>query len=98
MPKKLQEDLLIPQNCDGIRVPILNDDVIKNKNIHYYYKRNDKRLADLQGTIVSATAEILQLAHTCLEADRANTVINSKTVVAKAVDALTLLRTTKRTT
>ena len=36
--KKLQEDHRIPQNCEDIRVPLLNEYILKNKNIHYFYK------------------------------------------------------------
>ena len=91
--KKLQEDHRIPQNCENIRVPLLNEDILKNKNINYFYKRYDERLTDLQGLVVSASAAILNLANSCINADKHNTFVDSKVVVANAIDALTLLRT-----
>ena len=31
-----------PENCEYIKVLLLNDDILKNKKTHYCYKRNDK--------------------------------------------------------
>ena len=91
--KKLQEDHRIPQNCEDIRVPLLNEDILNNKNLHYFYRRCDKRLTVLQGLVVSASASILNLANSCINADKHNKVVDSKVVVANAIDALTLLGT-----
>ena len=34
--------ITVPENCEYIKVLLLNDDILKNKNTHYCYKRNDK--------------------------------------------------------
>ena len=83
--KKLQEDHRIPQNCEDIRVPLLNEDILKNKNIHYFYKRYDKRLTDLQGLVVSASAAVVNLTNGFINADKHNTVVDSNVVVANAI-------------
>ena len=89
--KKLKEDLKVPQNCTKLRVQVLNSDIYKNKHILPYYKRNDKKYQDMQDTVIRASAAVLQIADLCLEADRNNQAILSKPVVAKAIDAITLL-------
>ena len=37
--KKLKSDFVVPSNCDKFYSPILNEEILKNKNIHSYYKR-----------------------------------------------------------
>ena len=74
-----------------IFVPTLNEETVKNKNIHHYYKRNDKRWFDLQKIDLKATPAVLENVNLCLEADNKNDVIDSKDVVVKAIDAITLL-------
>ena len=74
-----------------IFVPTLNEETVKNKNIHHYYKRNDKRWFDLQKIDLKATSAVLENVNLCLEADNKNDVIDSKDVVVKAIDAITLL-------
>ena len=41
--KKLKNEYLVASNCPKFYVPTLNEEIIKNKNIHHYYKRNEKR-------------------------------------------------------
>ena len=84
--KKLKNEYLVASNCPKFYVPTLNEEIIKNKNIHHYYKRNDQRWFDLQNT--SAVVDIASL---CLEADNKNEVIHSKDVVVKSIDIITLL-------
>ena len=74
-----------------IFVPTLNEEIVKNKNIHHYYKRNDKRWFDLQNIVLKATSAVVEIANLCLEANNKNEVIHSKDVVVKAIDAITLL-------
>ena len=45
--KKLKNEYLVASNCPEFYVPALNEEIIKNKNIHHYYKRNDKQWFDL---------------------------------------------------
>ena len=82
---------MVASNCPEFYVPALNEEIIKNKNIHHYYKRNDKRWFDLQNIVLKATSTVVEIANLCLEADNKNEVIRSKDIVVKAIDAITLL-------
>ena len=82
---------MVASNCPKFYVPTLNEEIIKNKNIHHYYKRNDKRWFDLQNIVLKATSAVVEIANLCLEANNKNEVIHSKDVVVKAIDAITLL-------
>ena len=59
---KILDDLKIPANCSGIRVPILNEAVAKNRKIVPFHKRADKRLSDIQKGLIFATSAILEIA------------------------------------
>ena len=37
--KKLKSDFAVPSNCDKFYSPILDEEILKNRNIHSYYKR-----------------------------------------------------------
>ena len=69
----------------------MNEDILKNKNIHSYYKRNDKRWFDIQNTLLKVTVALTEVANMCLLADNQNKIIQSKDVVTKVIDAITLL-------
>ena len=71
--------------------PTLNEEIIKNKNIHHYSERNDKRWFDLQNVVSKATAAVVYIANLCLEADYKNEVIHSNDVAVKSIDTITLL-------
>ena len=89
--KKLKNEYLVASNCPKFYVPTLNEEIIKNKNIHHYYKRNDKRWFDLQNIVLKAISALVEIVNLCLEADNKNEMIHSKDVVVKAIDAITLL-------
>ena len=46
--KWYKNQLADPKNCEYIKVSLLNDDILENKNIHYYYKRIDKKYANMR--------------------------------------------------
>ena len=69
----------------------MNEEIIKIKIIHHYYKCKDKRWFDLLNIVLKATSAMIEIANLCLEIDNKNEVIHSKHVVAKAIDAITLL-------
>ena len=48
---KILDWFKIPANCSGICVPILNEDVAKNRKIIQFPKRADKKLTDIQKRI-----------------------------------------------
>ena len=56
--KKLKNEYLVASNCPKFYVPTLNEEIIKNKNIHHYYKRNSKRWFDLQNIVSKATSAV----------------------------------------
>ena len=82
---------MVASNCPKFCVPTLNGEIINNKNIHHYCKRNDKRWFDLDNIVLKATSAVVEIANLCLEADNKNEVIHSKDVVIKVIDAITLL-------
>ena len=89
--KKLKNKYLVASNCPMFYVPTLNEEIIKNKTIHHYYKRNDNRWFDRQNIVLKATSAVAEIANLCLEADNKNEMIHSKDVAAKATYAITLL-------
>ena len=89
--KGYRDQLAVPENCEYIKVPLLNDDILKNKNIHYYYKRNDKKYADMQQLLTQACTAVINIANNCLEADKSNKIVESRALVTKAADAITIM-------
>ena len=82
---------MVASNCPTFYVPTLSDEIIKNKNIHHHYKRNNKRWFDLQNIVLKVASAVVEIANLCLQADNKNEVIHSKDVVVKVIDAITLL-------
>ena len=89
--KKLKNKYLVTSNFPKFYVHTLNEEIIEKKNIHHYYKRNDKQWFDLHNIVLRAASAVIEMANLCLEADNKNEVIHSKDVVVKAIDAITLL-------
>ena len=71
--KGCKDQLAVPENCEYIKVPLFIDDILKNKNIHYYYKRNDEKYADMQQLLTQASNAVINIANNCLEADKSST-------------------------
>ena len=68
--KKLKNEYLIASKCPMFYVPTLKEEMVKNKNIHHYYKRNDKRWLDLQNIVLKAASVVVEIANLCLKADQ----------------------------
>ena len=83
--------MAVPENPEYIKVPLLSDDISKNKNIHYYYKRNDKKYADMQELLTQACSAVINIANNCLETDKSNKIVESRALVKKAADAITIM-------
>ena len=83
--------MAILENCEYIKVPLLNDDILKNQNIHYYYKRNDKKYADIQQLLTQVCTAVINTTNNCLEADKSNKIVESRALVTKAADAITIM-------
>ena len=54
------------QIAEKFYVPAMNEEIIENKNIHHYYKRNDKRWFDPQNVVLRATVAMVDIANLCL--------------------------------
>ena len=67
MVSKIAERLLIPNNCEFVRVRKLNQPVAQNRKILPYHKRLDRRLSDIQKSISLATSAIFQIANESLK-------------------------------
>ena len=52
---------VIHLNWEEFHVPLLNEEILKNKNIHSFYKRNEKPWFDIQNLILKATAAVIDL-------------------------------------
>ena len=82
---------MVTSNCSKFYVPTLSEKIIKNKNIHHYYKRNDKRWFDVQNIVLKTTSAVIEIANLCLQVDNKNEVIHFKDGIVKTIDAITLL-------
>ena len=89
--KGCKDQLAVLENCEYIKVPLLNDDILKNKNIHYYYKKNDKKYADIQQLLTQACTAVINIANNSLEADKSNKIAESRALVTKTADAITIM-------
>ena len=72
---KLKIEYLVASNCPKFYVATLNKEIIKNKDIHHYYKSNDKQWFDLQNIILKATSAVVKIANLFLEAGNKNEVL-----------------------
>ena len=61
MNKKFKKCGMNNLNCTKFYVPTLNEEVIKNKNIHHCFKHNDKRCFDLHNIILKATSAVVEI-------------------------------------
>ena len=89
---KILDDLIIPTNCSGIRVPILNEAVAKkNRKITPFHKRADKRLSDIQKELTFASLVFLEIADELILAQNENRPPNLRKVMSHTFDSVTLM-------
>ena len=88
---KILDGLKIPANCSGIRAPILNEAVAKNRTIMPFHKRADKRLSDIQKRLIFAASAVLKIADELILAQNEIRPPNLKKVMGHTVDSITLL-------
>ena len=81
----------LAENCEIKKVPLLNDGNLKNKNIRYCYKRNDKKYADMQKLLTQACTSVINIANNYVEANKSNNIVESRDFVTKTADAITIL-------
>ena len=68
----------------------LTKEILKNKNIHLYYKQNDRKFKIIQNfKILKAATTVISIASICLHADKIR-ITESKEVVVKAIDTIKL--------
>ena len=84
-------DYVISLNCEEFHVILLNEEILKNKNIHSSYKRIDRRLFDIQNLILRTAAAVTDLANICLDAHNKSRLMQSKDVVVRFIGTITLL-------
>ena len=90
------EGLIVPENCQNIRVPLLNEAVARNRRVMPYHKRTDRRLADCQKSIVHATIAVLKMADELMHADNESRSPDLRKIMGNTVDAVTLLAKSHR--
>ena len=88
---KILDGLKIPANCSGIRVPILNEAVGKNRKIMPFHKRADKRLSDIQKGLIFATSAVLEIADELILAQNEKRPPNLRKVMGHTVDSVNLM-------
>ena len=65
--------------------------VILKKNIRYYYKRNDKKYADMQKLLTQACTSVINIANNCVEANKSNKTVELRDFDTNTADAITIL-------
>ena len=88
---KILDSLKIPADCSGIRVPISNEAVAKNRKIMPFHKRADKRLSDIQKGLIFITSAVLEIADELILAQNENRPPNFRKVMGHTVDFVTLM-------
>ena len=91
MVNKILDGLKIRANCSGVRVPILNETVTKNRKIIPFYERPDKRLSDIQKGLIFATSAVLEVADKLILAQNENRPPNLRKVMGHTADFVTLM-------
>ena len=86
MVNKILDGLKIPTNCSGMRVPILNEAVAKNRKIMPFYERANKRLSDIQKWLNFATSAVLEIDDELILPQNKNRPPNLKKDVGHTVD------------
>ena len=88
---KILDSLKIPADCSGIRVPISNEAVAKNRKIMPFHKRADKRLSDIEKGLIFITSAVLEIADELILAQNENRPPNFRKVMGHTVDFVTLM-------
>ena len=89
--KKLKSEFAVCSNCDKFSSPILNEEILKNRNVHSYCKTNGRRWFYLQNSILKSSTAVMNIANICFDADNKDRLIKLKERVVKATDVITLL-------
>ena len=71
----LKNQYLTPENCEELLIPRVNRELYVK--LHLYHKRQDKKLTDLQETLLCAKTAVTNIANLMLEADKQSRMVNS---------------------
>ena len=87
--KQLKNQYLTPENCEELLIPPINRELYVK--LHPYHKRQDKKLTDIQETLLCATTAVANIANLVLEADKQSRIVDTKAIVTHALNATTLM-------
>ena len=59
--KKLRTENLLPSNCENFKVSLLNPVDLKNRNIHSFHERKDKRWYTRQNILLSSAMVVVDI-------------------------------------
>ena len=85
----LKTSYLTPENCEELLIPPVNRELYVK--LHPYHKRQDKKLTDLQETLLCAIRAVANIANVVLDADNQSRMVDTKAVVTHALNATTLM-------
>ena len=85
----LKNQYLTPENCEELLIPPVNRELYVK--LHPYHKRQDKKLTDIQETLLCATTAVANIANLVLEADKQSRMVDTKAIVTHALNATTLM-------
>lgn len=90
--KKFKSDYAVPSHCDEFFSPILNEKIKKNKNVINSNYKCDSRWVDIGSLILNAAASVINIASIYLDEGNKNRMKESKEIIVKVIDTITLLR------
>ena len=85
----LKNQYLTSENCEELLIPPVNRELYVK--LHPYHKRQDKKLTDIQETLLCATTAVANIANLVLEADKQSRMVDTKAIVTHALNATTLM-------
>ena len=83
--KELSGKYKTPENCEWVRVPLINSEIWSSDSLQESYKTNDKLFYKNQSLITKAMIPVIQIMNTCIEKK------NEKETFDLACDAFQLL-------
>ena len=75
----LKNQYLNQENCEELLIPPVSRELYVK--LHPYHKGQDKKLTDLQETLLRGTTAVAKMANLVLEADKQSRMVDTKAVV-----------------
>ena len=85
----LKNQYLTPENCEEFLIPPVNCELYVK--LHPYHKRQDKKLTDIQETLLCSTTAVANMANLVLEEDKQSRMADTKAIVTHALNATILM-------